>query len=44
MAVRIANYLVILQDARTYIHGEEPGDPPQSSNSNFEFLDYYSEP
>lgn len=37
MAMRIANYLVILKDVRTHTHGEEPGDPLQRSNSHFEF-------
>lgn len=35
MAMKIPNYLVIIKDARSYIYIREPGDPPQSSNSNF---------
>lgn len=34
--VRIAN-LVILKDIRPNIYGKEPGDPLQSSISNFEY-------
>lgn len=37
MAVRIADYLVIHKDVRPYIHGEELGNPLQTSNSDFEF-------
>lgn len=38
MPMRIANYLGIHKDVRPYIPGEEPGDPLQTSNSDFRVL------